>query len=298
MTLSLSLIYDVFTCSEPTEADQQGPPSSSDSNLVPPSVIQDQAAIASHKLKDTTSTLSYDDLSPADAAKDATNSDLPMGSLTSAYTDLYSSASGRISSGIPLFRAYDGTAEVLAGAASAAFAGHDPIPSQSYLSHDKDILSQRFKQIKSRTYSDPLERIKANEIVFRDPDEGNFQYDYAPESRPAPSKARRSSKGSTGGKQSSKKAKHSEPYITIESEVTFEDEPTYASLNSKEKKRKVRSNPREWRVVQENISREECLAYLKHHRWKEPVTNAPKGSGCRVSQCAIHDGCQHLYKMR
>ena len=63
-------------------------------------------------------------------------------------------------------------------------------------------------------------------------------------------------------------------------------------------RRKLRCLPREWKVIAENLSKEECIQYLKYHRWKEPVTNAPKGSGCRVSQCAIHSGCNHLLKMR
>ena len=63
-------------------------------------------------------------------------------------------------------------------------------------------------------------------------------------------------------------------------------------------RRKLRCLPREWKVIAENLSKEECIQYLKYHRWKEPVTNAPKGSGCRVSQCAIHNGCNHLLKMR
>ena len=64
------------------------------------------------------------------------------------------------------------------------------------------------------------------------------------------------------------------------------------------KKRKVRSNPREWRILYHSLTKEQCIEYLKYHRWKEPVTNAPKGTGCRVSQCAIHAGCNHLLKMR
>ena len=64
------------------------------------------------------------------------------------------------------------------------------------------------------------------------------------------------------------------------------------------KKRKVRSNPREWRILYHNLTKDQCIEYLKYHRWKEPVTNAPKGTGCRVSQCAIHAGCNHLLKMR
>ena len=64
------------------------------------------------------------------------------------------------------------------------------------------------------------------------------------------------------------------------------------------KKRKVRSNPREWRILYHNLTKDQCIQYLKYHRWKEPVTNAPKGTGCRVSQCAIHSGCNHLLKMR
>ena len=64
------------------------------------------------------------------------------------------------------------------------------------------------------------------------------------------------------------------------------------------KKRKVRSNPREWRIMHHNLTKDQCIQYLKYHRWKEPVTNAPKGTGCRVSQCAIHSGCNHLLKMR
>lgn len=63
-------------------------------------------------------------------------------------------------------------------------------------------------------------------------------------------------------------------------------------------KRKWRCQPRKWKVIAENLLKEECVQYLKYHRWKEPVTNAPKGSGCRVSQCAIHSGCNHLLKMR
>ena len=69
----------------------------------------------------------------------------------------------------------------------------------------------------------------------------------------------------------------------------------YELLSSR---RKLRCLPREWKVIAENLSKEECVQYLKYHRWKEPVTNAPKGSGCRVSQCAIHTGCNHLLKMR
>ena len=63
-------------------------------------------------------------------------------------------------------------------------------------------------------------------------------------------------------------------------------------------KRKWRCQPRKWKVIADNLSKEECVQYLKYHRWKEPVTNAPKGSGCRVSQCAIHSECSHLLKMR
>ena len=64
------------------------------------------------------------------------------------------------------------------------------------------------------------------------------------------------------------------------------------------KKRRVRSNPREWRILYHSLTKDQCIEYFKYHRWKEPVTNAPKGTGCRVSQCAIHAGCNHLLKMR
>jgi hypothetical protein len=64
------------------------------------------------------------------------------------------------------------------------------------------------------------------------------------------------------------------------------------------KKRKVRSNPRDWHVLYSNITKDECMQCLRYHRWKEPVTNAPRGTGCRVSQCAIHTECNHLLKMR
>lgn len=69
-------------------------------------------------------------------------------------------------------------------------------------------------------------------------------------------------------------------------------------IDSLSQGRKVRSNPRQWRVFKQDITREEAMELLRYHRWKEPVTNTPKGSGCRVSQCAIHAGCKHLYKMR
>jgi hypothetical protein len=64
------------------------------------------------------------------------------------------------------------------------------------------------------------------------------------------------------------------------------------------RRRKIRSNPRDWQVLYSNISKDECMQILKDHRWKEPITNAPKGTGCRVSQCAVHAGCSHLLKMR
>jgi hypothetical protein len=75
----------------------------------------------------------------------------------------------------------------------------------------------------------------------------------------------------------------------IVSAVSGYDEPN---------KKKLRSNPREWKVIRNDLTKEECIEFLKYHRWKEPVTNAPKGTGCRVSQCAIHSGCPHLLKMR
>ena len=64
------------------------------------------------------------------------------------------------------------------------------------------------------------------------------------------------------------------------------------------KAKKNRSTPRVWRVIGEHFTRKECIERLRFHRWKEPVTNSPRGSGCRVSQCALHVGCTHLLKMR
>ena len=69
-------------------------------------------------------------------------------------------------------------------------------------------------------------------------------------------------------------------------------------LQAQKAARKMRSTPRVWRTIGEQFSRKECIEYLRFHRWKEPVTNAPRGSGCRVSQCALHVGCTHLLKMR
>lgn len=74
--------------------------------------------------------------------------------------------------------------------------------------------------------------------------------------------------------------------------------PTPLNMQDLEARRSARSNPREWRILQHNLTKDEALEVLKYHRWKEPVTNAPKGAGCRVSQCGLHSGCQHLLKMR
>lgn len=65
-----------------------------------------------------------------------------------------------------------------------------------------------------------------------------------------------------------------------------------------ESNKKQRSSPRVWSIVAEGLTKSACLEFLKCHRWKEPITNAPKGAGCKVSQCALHTGCQHLLKMR
>ena len=70
------------------------------------------------------------------------------------------------------------------------------------------------------------------------------------------------------------------------------------SLQAQKASRKIRSTPRVWRTIGEHFTRKECIEFLRFHRWKEPVTNSPRGSGCRVSQCALHVGCTHLLKMR
>jgi hypothetical protein len=62
--------------------------------------------------------------------------------------------------------------------------------------------------------------------------------------------------------------------------------------------KKLRSTLRVWRIIGDSYSRLECVEKMRFHRWKEPVTNSPRGSGCRVSQCVLHNECTHLIKMR
>lgn len=75
-------------------------------------------------------------------------------------------------------------------------------------------------------------------------------------------------------------------------------EDPMGNANRKRKSQGSKPGTRQWRIVLEGLSKDNCLEYLKCHRWKMPVANAPKGAGCRVSQCALHVDCKHLLKMR